>query len=87
MLRDQVSFDVLRGTIQPPTFDESVFDGVLDRPENCCLSDGTFGCIFHIFIPPVIMAALAAKHAGIVGHRSGEIDNSMALSTFEKRGR
>jgi hypothetical protein len=69
----------------PLTFDESVFDRDIEGVEDCRPPDSTLGCIFHIFIPPKIMAALAAKNAGIVGHRSGKIDDSVALLTCKER--
>ena len=72
--------------IQPLVFDESLFDGLFDvvdgpLPESACRG------IFHIFVPPEIVAALAAKYAGVIRQRAGKIDDSMASPTFEERVR
>ena len=71
IIHDEESWAAFEG-LHPLTFDESVFDGIFDGPESCRPLDGALGCIFHIFIPTEIMAALRirAEHAGIVGHRS-----------------
>ncbi len=82
---DEGDLVAFRGAI-PVTFDESVFDGIFDRVEKSHPSDCALGCIFHIFIPPKIVAALAAKYASIVG-QDGKIDDGMASATFKEGGR
>jgi hypothetical protein len=83
VVHDETDLDAFKPN-QPITFDESVFDGVFDGPETCCPTDSSLGCIFHVFIPSKIMTALAAKHAGVIDHRTGKIDDCMALPTFEE---
>jgi len=61
--------------IQPLVFDESVFDGLFDGvdgplPESACRA------IFHVFVPPEIVAALAAKYVSVIRQRAGKIDDS-----------
>jgi len=64
-------------------FDMSVFDGLWDGVESV-LPERPVSCIFHVFIPPEIMAALRAQYMRVIGQGRGEIDHGVTLGTFEK---
>lgn len=65
---------------------ESVFEGTFDGAESCGPSDRAFRCIPYVFKPSKVVAAIAAKYPGIIGHRCRKIDESMASPAFEECG-
>jgi hypothetical protein len=68
-------------------FPESVFDNLLDDLIESPLSNSASGSVFHVFIPPVIITALTAKHSEVIRHRLGKIDDRFASSAFEECNR